>query len=94
MDSKTRARVRAIASSIKPSVMIGKEGLTETVIKQIDMNLTAHELVKISVLTDTDYKELLNEVASKLNAEPICAIGKKLVVYRYSSKKKQHVLEV
>ncbi len=94
MDSKTRAKVRAIASSVKPSVMIGKEGLTETVIKQIDMNLTAHELVKISVLPDADYKELLNEVASKLKAEPICAIGKKLVVYRYSSKKKQHVLEV
>lgn len=95
MDSKTRAKLRSIASTVQPSVIIGKDGLTENVIKQIGMNLDAHELVKITVLeNDIDYKELLNEVADKVHAEPVCSIGKKLVVYRYSGRKGvKHVLD-
>ena len=94
MDSKTRAKLRSIASLVQPTVIIGKDGVTENVVKQINMDLDARELVKITVLeNDIDYKELLNELASKLNAEPVCSIGKKLVLYRYSSKKKvNHIL--
>ena len=94
MDSKTRAKLRSIASLVQPTVIIGKDGVTENVIKQINMDLDARELVKITVLeNDIDYKELLNELASKLNAEPVCSIGKKLVLYRYSSRKKvNHIL--
>ena len=96
MDSKTRAKLRSIASTIQPSVIIGKDGLTENVVKQIKMDLDAHELVQITVLeNDIDYKSLLNEVANNVHAEPVCSIGKKLVVYRYSSRKNvKHVLEV
>lgn len=95
MDSKTRAKLRAIASKVEPSVIIGKDGLTENVLNQINMNLDAHELVKITVLDgDADFKAILNQVAESLNAEPVCTIGKKVVVYRYSSRKKvKHVLE-
>jgi len=96
LDSKTRAKLRSIASTIQPTVIIGKDGATENVVKQINMDLDARELVKITVLeNDIDYKELLNELAGKLNAEPVCSIGKKLVLYRYSSKKKvNHVLDM
>ena len=95
LDSKTRAKLRSIASLVQPSVIIGKDGVTENVVKQINMDLDARELIKITVLeNDINYKELLNELAGKLNAEPVCSIGKKLVLYRYSSKKKvNHVLE-
>jgi len=96
MDSKTRAKLRGIASTIQPSVIIGKDGVTENVLKQISMNLDAHELVKITVLeSDLDYKQILNDLASELNAEPVCSIGKKLVLYRYSGRKGvKHVLQV
>ena len=95
MDSKTRAKLRSIASTIQPSVIIGKDGVTENVVKQINMDLDARELIKITVLeNDIDYKQMLNDLAKELNAEPVCSIGKKLVLYRYSSKKKvNHVLE-
>ena len=83
MDSKTRAKLRSIASTIQPTVIIGKDGATENVVKQINMDLDARELIKITVLeNDVNYKELLNELAGKLNAEPVCSIGKKLVLYR------------
>lgn len=96
MDSKTRATLRALANKIKPTVIIGKEGLSENVLKQIDTDLSSHELVKVSVLEDDlDYKSILNDICEKVNAEGICAIGKKLVLYRYSSRKGvKHVLEV
>ncbi|MBQ7467196.1 MAG: YhbY family RNA-binding protein [Clostridia bacterium] len=95
MDSKTRAKLRGLANKIEASVIIGKEGITENVLNQISMNLDAHELVKISVLSsDEDYKAVLAEISEKLQAEPVQAVGKKLVLYRFSAKKKgAHVLE-
>ena len=94
MDSKTRAKLRGIAQTVSPSVMIGKEGLTDGVVDQINMNLSAHELVKIDVLetADMDKKALLNHLAETLKAEPVCVIGRKLVLYRFAPKCKNHVL--
>jgi len=68
MDSKTRAKLRSIAQGVSPSVAIGKTGLTDGVIDQIRMNLSAHELVKIDVLetADVDKKELMNEICDML----------------------------
>lgn len=95
MDSKTRAKLRGFANKIEASVIIGKEGITDNVLNQISMNLDAHELVKINVLSsDEDYKAILKTISDKLNAEPIQAVGKKLVLYRFSAKKKNgHVLQ-
>ena len=94
IDSKIRAKLRSIASTIQPSVIIGKDGVTENVVKQINMDLDARELVKISVLgEDKDCKSMLSELAEKLNAEPVCSIGKKIVLYRFSHKKNiKHIL--
>lgn len=95
MDSKTRAKLRAMANQLAPSVIIGKDGVTDSVIYQISLELDARELVKISVLSnEVDHKEILNELANTLNAEPISQIGKKMVLYRFSSKKGvKHILE-
>ena len=96
MDSKTRAKLRSLSNKIKPSVIIGKEGITDNVVKQTDMNLTAHELVKISANeSDVNLEEMLNTLSNKTNAEPVCVLGKKLVIYRYSTKKRiKHILDV
>ena len=95
MDSKTRAKLRAMANQLAPSVIIGKDGVTETLVRQISIELDARELVKISVLSnDVNHKEILNELAQTLNADPISQIGKKMVLYRFSSKKGvKHILE-
>ena len=94
MDSKTRAKLRSIAQKIQPSVSIGKTGLTDGVMEQINMNLYAHELVKIDVLetADIDKKAVLTHICEKLQAEQVCIIGRKIVVYRFSGKLKNHVL--
>ena len=64
-------------------------GLTDNILEQIDTQLFAHEMVKISVLDGADKpaKEYLHEVAAALNAEEVCSIGRKFVVYKMSNKK-------
>lgn len=89
MNSKQRAKLRSLASTLEPTTIIGKDGITETVLNQIDAQLVARELVKVSVLEGAEMsaKDCLICVANKLNAEQVCSIGRKFAVYRRSDKK-------
>jgi RNA-binding protein len=89
LNSKQRAKLRSLASTFDPMIIIGKDGLTDNILEQIDKQLFAHEMVKISVLdgADKSAKEYLHEVANALNAEEVCSIGRKFVVYKMSNKK-------
>ena len=81
---KQRSELRKMAQEIKPTVMIGKEELTEAVIKSIDDYLAKHELIKVQIQDGAilDPKETANEVAQQLGAEFVQAIGRKFVLYR------------
>ena len=95
IDSKTRATLRGLASTLKNEIIVGQNGITENVLTQINIDLDAHELVKIRLLpnADCDAKTLTQEIAQVLGAEPVCAIGRKIVLYRYSRKAKSHILD-
>ena len=88
LNSKQRAKLRSIASTISATTIMGKDGLTDTVLAQIDRELTARELVKVSVLetAEASARDYLIESAEKLKAEQVCFIGKKFVLYRRSNK--------
>lgn len=89
LNSKQRANLRSKASVIDATTIIGKDGLTDTVLAQIDRELLARELVKVSVLDGAEFsaKEYLQEASEKLKAEQVCSIGRKFVIYRLSNKK-------
>lgn len=89
LNSKQRANLRGKASTIDATTIIGKDGLTETVLAQIDRELDARELVKISVLDGAELsaRDYLIESSKRLNAEQVCSIGRKFALYRYSNKK-------
>lgn len=96
IDSKTRSKLSAMAQKLQPVFQIGKNGVTDIVIKELSEALEARELIKISVLKNSELetKEVLNELAEKLNAEPISAVGFKVVLYRKSNKKDiKHLLD-
>ena len=95
MDSKTRAKLRSLANNVQSSVQIGKTGLTDGIISQIDMNLKAHELVKIDVLETAmeNKQDILNKIVEVLGCEIVACIGRKIIVYKYSTLTKKHVLE-
>ena len=88
MTSKQRSKLISLAMNIFATVQIGKNGLSESVLEQINTSLEDHELVKIGVLRTADItaKGMIAEVASSVGAEPVQAIGNKIVLYRYSHK--------
>ena len=74
--------------NISATVQIGKNGLTDSVIEQINTSLEDHELIKIGVLKTADVtaKTVIAEVAEAVGAEPVQAIGNKIVLYCRSNK--------
>ena len=91
MTSKQRSYVRSLAHNIDPTVYIGKAGVTDNVIKEIDQCLEARELVKIKLQegAELDAKTVANELAPGLRAEFVQAIGRKFTLYRESKENKQ-----
>lgn len=77
------------AHALKPIVIIGKDGLTDPVLIEINSALEDHELVKIR-LGDVDDHELREKMAEKIckstRAELIQSIGKIIAIYRKSQK--------
>lgn len=84
MISKSKQALRAAAHQLKPVVLLGSKGLTPAVIQEIDIALTAHELIKIK-LTGVEREEksaLLDTICSDLGAVLIQQIGHIAVLYR------------
>jgi len=75
---------RADAHHLDPVVLVGSEGLTAAVRKEIDAALKAHGLIKVRVFSDDrDAREqMLTELSDSLDAAPIQHIGKLLVLWR------------
>lgn len=89
MTSKERAQLRGMANTMQPILQIGKNGISENSIKQIDDALEAREIIKITVLETSgeDTREIAHEIAKEVNAEVVQVIGSKFVLYRKSTKK-------
>ena len=79
-----RKEHRALAHHLDPVVMIGGDGLTDAVHKEIELALNAHGLIKIRVFSDDrEVREaMLAELSERLGAAPIQHIGKLLVLWR------------
>lgn len=85
MTSKERAAWRAKANSLEAIIQIGKEGITDNLITQIDDTLDVRELIKIRVHLETapqTPKELAPQLAERLDADVIQVIGGIIVLYR------------
>jgi RNA-binding protein len=85
---RERAALRAAAHPLKPVVLIGDNGLTEAVLKEIDLNLSAHELIKVRAGTaDRETRDaLLATICETLSCAAVHHLGKMLILYRYGSK--------
>jgi RNA-binding protein len=75
---------RADAHHLSPVVMIGNEGLSVAVKKEVDAALKAHGLIKVRVMSDEreTREAYYNELCDILSAAPIQHIGKLLVLWR------------
>lgn len=85
---KQRAELKALANPLEPVFQIGKGGVNEAQILQIDDYMRVHELIKIKVLDNSMYtaKEAAAEIAEKTGAEVVQVIGSKAVLYKSNEK--------
>lgn len=79
-----RRTLRAKAHLLHPVVSIGQHGITPAVLHEIDVNLAAHELIKIRVFNDDrDAREaMLARICAELDAAAVQRVGKVLIVWR------------
>lgn len=89
INSKQRKHLKSLANTIEPKIIIGKNGITENLLIQIEETLEANELVKIKILKNNlfDDKDTVQEILEKLNAEFVSHMGSKFVIYRQSEDK-------
>lgn len=76
--------MRAKAHHLHPVVIVGQQGLTPAVMREIEVNLRAHELMKIRVFNDdrAARDQMLEQICGELDAAPVQHLGKLLVVWR------------
>ena len=88
LTSKERAELRARANSIDTTLIVGKEGITETVVAEADNQLTVRELIKGKVLETAlmSPREVCDELCEATGADGVSVIGTKFVLYRFSQK--------
>lgn len=89
ISTKQRSYLRSLAHNIDPIFQVGKGGIEENFLKQVDQALEARELIKIKTLNNSGMtsREASDILCEELGCEGIQAIGNKLVLYRKSSKK-------
>lgn len=89
--SKQRSYLKKLSHELDPIVYIGKNDLTENVIKEIDTLLNTRELIKIKIQEGSllEPAPTANEVAGILKAEFVQAIGRKFVLYRPAKEKEK-----
>ncbi len=88
LTSKERAQLRAQANTLETTLIVGKNGVTDTLIGEADNQLTARELVKGKVLEGAflSPREACDAICEATGADGVAVIGTKFVIYRFSEK--------
>lgn len=91
LTSKQRSELRSEANTLDTTLMVGKDGVTESVIAEAARQLEARELVKGRVLETAlmTSREACDALCEALKADGIQCIGSKFVLYKKSEKKAQ-----
>lgn len=96
LTSKQRAQLRGIANSIDTIVIIGKDGITDNLVKQANDALEAREIIKCKVLENSmlTTREACGELSRLTRSEPVQVIGTKFVLYRQHYDKNKRKIEL
>jgi len=89
LNSRQRAQLRGMANGYETIFQIGKGGIGDQLIKQVDEALEARELIKLRVLETAGITSRIaaDEIAPKVGADVVQVIGTKFILYRAASQK-------
>lgn len=86
LTSKQRAYLRALANKEPTVLQIGKDGVSDALLRQVEQTVESRELIKIRVLETAGLtaRQACEEICRRTGCEPVQCIGSRLVVYRPS----------
>lgn len=89
LSTTERKQLRALAHHLKPVVLIGDQGLSDAVLKEINTHLLAHQLIKIRANEDDRAlrQAYLEKICAQLEAQAVHHIGKTLIIYKRNALK-------
>ena len=96
LTSKQRAQLRGLASTMDTILHVGKDGISDNLVKQADDALEARELIKGRVLENSMYtpREAAEEPSAATRSEVVQVIGSKFVLYRYQHNKEKRKIQL
>ena len=88
MDSARKKQLKAQAHSLKPVIIVGQSGLTESVLKEIEITLDTHELIKIKIRAEKlERNQIRDQIVTDTQSELILTIGQIIVIFRRKPEK-------
>ncbi len=95
LTSAQRKWLRGQAHSLKPIVQIGKQGLSESALRQVDEALGVHELIKVQAVAPREEKDAIAErLAESLRADVAGRIGHVIILFRQNPDPEKQVYEL
>ena len=87
LTSKQRAQLRSMCNTMSVVLYVGKDGITDGTIKEVEDLLEARELIKCTVQrgAPVSAREACQEICERVGAAPVQCIGNKFSIYRESS---------
>jgi RNA-binding protein len=84
LTSTQRKHLRGIAHSLKPVVVVGKAGLSESLRAEVDRTLDDHELIKVKLqgCDRRERKTVAGQLVESLQADLVGLIGNVVILYR------------
>lgn len=92
LNPKQRQFLKAQAHSLSPVVMLGAEGLSENVIKEIDSSIEHHELIKIKLNAGDGRKEQAQQAADAVGATLVNVVGRVAILFRQNKDGSRFIL--
>ena len=88
ISAQQKRYLRSLAHALKPVVTIGESGLSDSVLRELDLSIEHHELIKVRIhaVDREERKKLIDELCSKSSAALVQSIGHLAVIYRAAKK--------
>ncbi len=95
LNSKQRAELRGMANSLEPIFQVGKGGINDQLIRQVDETLEKRELIKLTALETSPQssRQAADMLGEATGADVVQVIGRKFVLYRKSKENQKIFLK-
>jgi len=84
LSASQRRYLRGLAHDLKPVIQLGNKGVTPTLLSELDLSLSHHELIKVKIPAEdrADFAAVAQQLAEASQAELVQTIGRTAVYYR------------